>query len=494
MISANIGIASHRVAGAVRRWFMREFKNVKTYLDTNSLVSTVHGNKGRRPRPALTYPVVKEVVSFLKNYADCFEIPHPAPLHGRAGVPPVYLSAHEIKMFIHKLYLTACTESELQAVTYDTFWRIWAQCLPYVGIPSPQTDVCDTCETLRRRVARRRNDKLAACQNFKEHVHNAQRERDWYCKRTVLAKKELDETEDLRLSPQLSCSQCLRRVHKTFDFAQNVALPQSSRQKSPIFFKVMRKVQIFGVNCEALPRQVNYLIDVADSIGLDGKNTHSPNAAVSLIHHYFETFGYGEEECYIHADNCSAQNENRTVSACLVWRVMAGLQKKITLSFMITGHMQCLVDGCFGLLKQKFRRSDCYTKHQLEQVVNASAACNVAQPIRGSTLQWQEWDKFFSAHFKPVKGIRSIHHLEFDRSKLGVVTVKKSLGDEPVYVPILTTSLEAVRAAGVLPALPAAGLFNGWSARTRAHGTSEFPDELCPMPPRPSEAKPAGDD
>ena len=63
-----------------------------------------------------------------------------------------------------------------------------------------------------------------------------------------------------------------------------------------------------------------------------------------------------------------------------------GLHSKITLSFMIPGHTRCLVDGCFGLLKQKFRRNDCYTLNQLEQLVNDSASGNEAQLVAGSGL------------------------------------------------------------------------------------------------------------
>ena len=71
-----------------------------------------------------------------------------------------------------------------------------------------------------------------------------------------------------------------------------------------------------------------------------------------------------------------------------------GYHTTITYSFMLTGHMRYLVDGCFGLLKQRFRKNDCYTLEQLAGVVNSSAACNTAQLVQGSTLQWREWDKF----------------------------------------------------------------------------------------------------
>ena len=50
------------------------------------------------------------------------------------------------------------------------------------------------------------------------------------------------------------------KVHYSFDYAQQVYLPSNPMQPGPIYFKVPRKVGIFGICCESLPRQVNFLI------------------------------------------------------------------------------------------------------------------------------------------------------------------------------------------------------------------------------------------
>ena len=61
-------------------------------------------------------------------------------------------------------------------------------------------------------------------------------------------------------------------------------------QRSPIFFLTPRKCGISGVCCEALPQQVNYLIDegMATSKGSD--------AVISYLHHFFATHGLGETD------------------------------------------------------------------------------------------------------------------------------------------------------------------------------------------------------
>ena len=87
------------------------------------------------------------------------------------------------------------------------------------------------------------------------------------------------------------------------------------------------------------------------------------------------------------------------------------------LCFMITGHTHCLVDGCLGIFKQKFGKSECSSLHQ--QVMNSSASCNEAQLVQGSDLQWREWDNFFSQFFRPIKGIKELH-LRFDSTKPGI--------------------------------------------------------------------------
>ena len=76
-------------------------------------------------------------------------------------------------------------------------------------------------------------------------------------------------------------------IHYSFDFAQLIHILSNPMQPRPIYFKTPRKCGIFGVVCEAIPRQVNYLIDEASDIG-KGANT-----TVSFVHHYLHDHGLG---------------------------------------------------------------------------------------------------------------------------------------------------------------------------------------------------------
>ena len=288
----------------------------------------------------------------------------------------------------------------------------------------PRTDVCDKCERFRSQVmsAVSEQQKAVALASFSDHLQHAQRERDHYQECTTAAAEELRGAA-IAAPPQRPCSRDLTKTHYTFDFAQLLQLPHSSRQVGPIYFKTPRKVHLFGVCNEGVPHQLNYPIDEAQTIGQNGTKSHGANAVVSLLHHYFAWFGQGEQQCVLHADNCGGQNKNKTVIAYCAWRVICSLHHSITLSFMIAGHTRCLVDGHFGLLKRKYRRSDVHSIPQLEAAVNDSAATNTAHVVDGNEI-WRAWDVFFAEFFRPVPNVQKRQHFRFDHGSPGQVFVR----------------------------------------------------------------------
>ena len=92
-------------------------------------------------------------------------------------------------------------------------------------------------------------------------------------------------------------------MHYSFDFAQNIQYPCNPQQPGPAYFKSARKCRIFGVCCEPLCFQVNYLIDEDDDPG------KGANSTISMLHHFLETHGVGEKALSLRADNCVGQNK-----------------------------------------------------------------------------------------------------------------------------------------------------------------------------------------
>ena len=59
-------------------------------------------------------------------------------------------------------------------------------------------------------------------------------------------------------------------------------------QPGPIYFLAQRKCSIFGVCCEAIPRQLNFIIDEIVDCG------KGANSVCSMLHYFFEHHGLGK--------------------------------------------------------------------------------------------------------------------------------------------------------------------------------------------------------
>ncbi|XP_077985759.1 uncharacterized protein LOC144440284 isoform X2 [Glandiceps talaboti] len=241
-----------------------------------------------------------------------------------------------------------------------------------------------------------------------------------------------------------------------------VSIPYHARQVGPIYFKTPRKIQIFGVCNEAIPLQVNYLLAETDTIGVDGTGCHGPDTVISLLHHYFEKHCMGEKGANLIADNCGGQNKNRYVIAYLAWRCMTGLHETITLSFTIPGHTRCLVDGCFGILKRRYRQSDCDTLSQLAATVDVSARCYKAQLFRSEAgvqqWQWYNWKGFLERHFKGLPGIRKLQYFRFTAEEPGTVYVKQQMDDPETKLELLKRNTAPVDVQGMPDILAPGGM------------------------------------
>ena len=75
-------------------------------------------------------------------------------------------------------------------------------------------------------------------------------------------------------------------AHYSFDFAQQVQYPSNPLQPGPIYFKNPRKCGLFGIHCEALSKQVNFLIDEGVNVG------KGANCVVSLLHYFLRTMDW----------------------------------------------------------------------------------------------------------------------------------------------------------------------------------------------------------
>jgi hypothetical protein len=126
------------------------------------------------------------------------------------------------------------------------------------------TDLCGPCQRNNYAVFRSANvPEHVKSEKLKEqelHLVEVKKARAYY-NRLIAESKEVVkrlEITELGPAPPLKLD---AKMHYSFDYAQQVFFPCDPLQPGPMYFLTPRKCGVFGVCCEALPRQVNYLID-----------------------------------------------------------------------------------------------------------------------------------------------------------------------------------------------------------------------------------------
>ena len=109
-----------------------------------------------------------------------------------------------------------------------------------------------------------------------------------------------------------------------------------------------------------------------------------------------------------------------------MWRVLTKRNKEITMSFLPAGHTKFSPDWCFGLIKQRFRRTEVSS---LNDIVNQSSYVNSAQLV--GTLEAEilvktfDWTGYLAAFFKKIPSIKQKHHLNIN-SNDGQIHLKET--------------------------------------------------------------------
>ncbi|KAL5471214.1 hypothetical protein EMCRGX_G029306 [Ephydatia muelleri] len=176
------------------------------------------------------------------------------------------------------LHSTNCA----RVVKYVSFITFWHKHRSNIKIQPARNDLRDKCDqmlvTLRHSLSDEQcktiNDKytqhLIKAKAFRD-AYNAnieEAEKEWGRKRQKEHEQILGHLESSALmSPFTSHAHLDMQMQYSFDYCQHVSLPYSSQQRGTLFFRTPRKVQVFGVCCEPLSRQVFFLIDEAEQAG-----------------------------------------------------------------------------------------------------------------------------------------------------------------------------------------------------------------------------------
>ena len=447
---------------------------VESHLARGTITFAAHGKTGAVPWNTIPEEERTSVVAFIKNYADRFGLPQPSAPRGHNKPAPIYLPCHTTKLLLHSDYIQAGGE-----VSYTTFRRIWKVACPDIVIMRPREDVCAVCSNLQSKIFRAitEEERVETTGQLQQHMDKAIFARDFY--RSCITKGKLAiNLENPDATPEYT--------HLTFDFAQQATIPHHARQVGALYFKVPRRIQIFGVANEAVPCQYNYLVDENETIGIDGSKCHGPNAVITMLHHHLEKHCKPSPHLGLHADNCVGQNKNRSVLAYCAWRVIVGLNVTIQLDFMRVGHTRCFVDAGFGLLKQKYRKADVDTVDQLCKVIDESASINHSEKY---CWEWRQWDQFLAKSFRPLKNVTAYQRFFFSSESPGYVQISLSNRFPDKSVKILSSAANvaaSLNSASLPPVLPPAGISFARQEylfqQIRPYCHAESRDTTCPQP------------
>lgn len=440
------------------------FRRLKEHYEEHGICQRTHGNTNRVPENATPHSAIEDFRTFLENYVEENGIILPGRIPGFKSADVRVLSSSESKMSVWRVYHSTCEVSNKQAVSYRKFIQLWQDFFPDVVVAKPMTDLCFTCQQNTTKLQHAANlsdlEKSECIAAQQEHLNIAKAERDFYKFVCNKSKETLETygTETLLNRDSRTVSTLAGPIHYSFDYAQQVHIPSNPMQPGPIYFKTPRKCGIFGVMCEGIPQQVNFLIDESACAG------KGANATISYVHYFLENHGLGETNAHFHADNCSGQNKNNYFLWYFAWRTLVQLHHSITYSFLIAGHTKFGPDRGFGLLKKSFKVSYVSSLYEFARLVETSSSvgANKAQIVGTHDgrviVPVYDWVSFLGPYFKKMPNMKKFHHFSLSKENPGMVSCKETVYSQqqsfmllrdPAVVPPSATLPPTVRPDGL---------------------------------------------
>lgn len=370
--------------------------------------------------------------------------------------------------------LTSMCRKELVNIAFSrsAFYSILKNdACKHIKIRSSRTDMCSTCERIKVEI------------------------RSLYQKRTMGLIDDIPELISDEFNQHISAARAARMdyradqqrardgliSHFSFDFAQNLTLPQCADQPGDLYFRSLRNVYLFGIVDESKNKQTNYLID-------EGEMAKGANEVVSMLWHYLQSHRQTiKPKLVLNADNTVGQNKNNTLMRFLAWLCATNFVSEIEIKFMIVGHTHFLVDANFGHIKRKYRRSNAYIIEHLEDIVSASAQSNEAVALSHKDIF--NFTSTLSQYFMVIPKISSKSYFKFTSNKPWIVQVKSSIDadwDEVSLIKRNTSTKKITARINTQKCLPPEGVSSekkvDFYDKVSAFVPEEFKSILCPKP------------
>ena len=178
------------------------------------------------------------------------------------------LPSGESKKGVWKCYNKSCDDADKNSSSYSKFVELWNDLFPDVVVAKLMTGLCAACQENTTKLQHAANlyeeEKSNCVKLHQEHLDQAKAGRECYRKACKLAKDNLASLgEEFDYTKAHNACLSETTMHYSFHYAQQVHILSNPMKPEPIYFKTQRKCKIFGVMSEAVPRQINFLIDEA---------------------------------------------------------------------------------------------------------------------------------------------------------------------------------------------------------------------------------------
>ena len=470
----------------------------------NTFLPRAHGLSGTESNIALSHRLRKEVVHFILDIGERIG----EESEGRQGrrnvhtisgkvvrfIPAFYSISLLYRLFLSEYYEKHSTIGEEKEIplSLSSFRNIFfSDPCKHIRIRSPRSDVCDEC-ALYRAFYRRQTDKEAEITSeieeervslWQQHIQLSKEARFLYQEDLKRAKQTFEQVN------RDGSSLDNYVAHYTFDFMQNLAIPQFSDMTKAMYYLSLRNICLFSIRDDGADQQDNYLYDEGDG----GKGA---NYVASLLF-YFLTHrpeNYATLVLHLHADNCSGQNKNNIVMQFFVFLVAIGLLEHVELKFMIKGHTHCSVDGGHGIIKKEWRRRNVFTIQQAAEVVRkSSSTLGIHEATIMTPEHFFDWEKLLTKFFYKLPKILSFQQFEMDTKRPGILRYRlrptepwkeKNLLKKGAIDSLKLLSLKKVQS--VLVQLKPPGISEEKQKelyeKVRKYVPPEFQDSVCPKP------------
>ncbi len=447
----------------------KKLRNLLAHVKSDKFpTERFHGSTGKSHNH-LTLSTSQAIEKWLLKLANHLGEPKWKDIHTKKDLEYIMLPAcYSISL------LTSICRKDLKGMTFSrsAFYRILTNdACKHIKIRSSRTDMCSTCERIKielRSLYQKRSMGLIddipelISDEFNQHLRSAREAR-------------MDYRADQKKAREGLIS------HFSFDFAQNLTLPQCADQPGELYFRSLRNIYLFGVVDESKNRQANYLIDEADM-------SKGANEVISLLWHYLQkNQEFIKSKLVLNADNTVGQNKNNALMRFLAWLCATKFITEIEIKFMVVGHTHFLVDANFGHIKRHYQRSNAYTIGHLSDIIKASSQSNDAFHLNHQKIF--DFTAFLSQYFIKIPKISSKYYFKFKSKTPWVVQTKSNLNDEWNDFSLIKKNVsiaQVVHPIESLKSLPFIGISSekkvDFYDKVRAFVPNEFRESLCPKP------------